>query len=272
MSNLWRPEEIKILEDNYLTKLHKELAAMLGGRSLTGVRSKLRKLNLLLSEDERLRRRVDCNRRWTAEMDNFLRANYVKFTMPQLAAILGCTPKAVKSRTGKLKITLPEEVRKQRTGYKKGNTPVNKGAKGIHLSPCTEFKKGHKPANTKYNGCITIRRNKKQGINYTYIRIAESKWRQLHQVIWEKANGKIPKGMILVFKDGDTSNCSLQNLLLVTRKEHLERNTKNRTSDGYIAARIFPQNKELREAIKQMPAILELQRLKTKLKRMAKNA
>ena len=40
-----------------------------------------------------------------------------------------------------------------------------------------------------------------------------------HYYIWEKTNGKIPKGYYLCFKDGNTLNCELENLYLVTPSE-----------------------------------------------------
>jgi hypothetical protein len=40
-----------------------------------------------------------------------------------------------------------------------------------------------------------------------------------HRAIWEKAHGKILKGRVIIFADGNKLNMSLDNLLLVTRSE-----------------------------------------------------
>lgn len=40
-----------------------------------------------------------------------------------------------------------------------------------------------------------------------------------HKMIWEQANGPIPENCVLVFLDGDKTNCSLKNLRLVTKQE-----------------------------------------------------
>ena len=67
--------------------------------------------------------------------------------------------------------------------------------------------------------------------NRIYIKISEVKgkhkshkayhenWQLKHYYIWEKANRKIPKGYYLCFKDGNTLNCELENLYLLTPSE-----------------------------------------------------
>ena len=104
-----------------------------------------------------------------------------------------------------------------RTGYfPKGHIPYNKGKRGPeygYLPTC--FKKGHTPAKQKPVGSTRINVD-----GYTEIKIAEpKKWRLLHQVVWEQANGPIPKGHAVIFGDGDKQNVKLNNLILVTRSE-----------------------------------------------------
>ena len=63
--------------------------------------------------------------------------------------------------------------------------------------------------------------------NRTYIEIKTAEpsvWKRKHTAIWEKANGKVPKGHIVIFADGNTRNFSLDNLLLITRRELLVMN------------------------------------------------
>ena len=45
-----------------------------------------------------------------------------------------------------------------------------------------------------------------------------------HRYIWEKAFGPIPKGHCVQFKDGDTTNCILDNLYLISRAKQVRRN------------------------------------------------
>jgi hypothetical protein len=44
-------------------------------------------------------------------------------------------------------------------------------------------------------------------------------WRHKHITIWEAANGKVPRGHVVIFADGDKSNFALDNLILVSRGE-----------------------------------------------------
>lgn len=44
-----------------------------------------------------------------------------------------------------------------------------------------------------------------------------TKWRRKHVVIWERANGKVPEGHVIMFKDGNPNNFDLDNLVCVPR-------------------------------------------------------
>lgn len=45
-------------------------------------------------------------------------------------------------------------------------------------------------------------------------------WKRKSDLIWESANGQIPDGCFLIFLDGNTENCELDNLYLVNRSVH----------------------------------------------------
>ena len=99
--------------------------------------------------------------------------------------------------------------------FKKGLIPVNKGKKGIRLSPETEFEKGHTPHNTLPVGTELIKAD-----GYIWVKVADpNKWRQKHRIIWEDANGEIPDKHIILFADGNRLNTELDNLRLVSRKK-----------------------------------------------------
>lgn len=111
--------------------------------------------------------------------------------------------------------------------YKKGREPENKGKPMNRelYDKCkpTMFKKGRIPHNTNYDG---HERQCKDG--YTEIRISPGKYVLKHRHIWEKSNGKIPIGYIVVFKDRNKENLSLENLQLISREENMHRNTIQR--------------------------------------------
>ena len=104
--------------------------------------------------------------------------------------------------------------------FKKGSIPANKGKKGLTGANKTSFAKGNVPPNTRKVGTISTRKDKNER-PYMHIKVAEpNKWQMLHVHIWETKHGKIPKGYCVIFKDKDTLNLSLSNLMLVSRAEH----------------------------------------------------
>jgi hypothetical protein len=103
----------------------------------------------------------------------------------------------------------------QPTQFKKGMTPWNKGKKGTGGWEPTQFKKGKMPWNYKPVGTERINTD-----GYVEIKIADPKtWKGKHIIIWEEANGPVPKGHVLIFADGNQQNVTVENLLLVSRRE-----------------------------------------------------
>jgi hypothetical protein len=106
--------------------------------------------------------------------------------------------------------------------YPKGNVPWNKGVKGLHQSPQTEFKKGHTTTNKLPVGSVTQRRDK-YGTVRAFRKVAEpNKWVPNAVWVWNQHRGEIPKGYVLHHDDGDALNDSIENLKLLTRAEHLK--------------------------------------------------
>ena len=56
---------------------------------------------------------------------------------------------------------------------------------------------------------------------YVKIKNAAGKWVNKHTFLYEQANGKVPKGYIVIFLDGSKDNFSLDNLAVVTKNEQL---------------------------------------------------
>jgi hypothetical protein len=117
------------------------------------------------------------------------------------------------------------------TQFQKGQAPPNKGqkmSKDLYQKVAhTMFKKGNKPMNTQPIGTIHQRKDT-GGKMYLYIKLADSKWEQLNRYTWEQHNGPIPKGMVVVYKDGNYLNNDINNLLMITKKENMARNTIQR--------------------------------------------
>lgn len=104
--------------------------------------------------------------------------------------------------------------------FEKGHIPPNKGRKGYHSLGSEKgwFQKGHDPANHKSVGSERIDTD-----GYTLIKTKEPNvYTPKHKVIWEEKNGKVPKGHVITFLDGDKGNITLENLALITMAESLE--------------------------------------------------
>lgn len=102
-----------------------------------------------------------------------------------------------------------------RTGcFEKGHIPhPDAHAKGPNK---TSFKKGQSPVNHRPVGSERISKD-----GYIEIKIAEPrKWALKHRIVWESKNGKIPKGHIVVFEDGNKLNLDLENLRLISRSDN----------------------------------------------------
>jgi hypothetical protein len=124
-----------------------------------------------------------------------------------------------------------------------GHTPFNKGkempTEVYEKVKATMFKPGNRPHNWKPDGSIVERKDTDlSGRVYLYYKIRDSKWILYHNKIWIDANGKIPNKHIIIFKDGNTRNCQLENLQCISMKENVIRNSIQR----------FPQ--EIQEVIK----------------------
>jgi hypothetical protein len=132
---------------------------------------------------------------------------------------------------GKKKLTLGQmrsflQYHKLRNGrdcrFRPGGVSHNKGKKG-YCSPGSEkgwFKPGRKTWNWKPAGTERINAD-----GYVEVRIRNpsgkpwKNWKPKHRLIWEKAHGRIPRGRAIIFADGDKSNITLGNLLMISRRE-----------------------------------------------------
>lgn len=113
--------------------------------------------------------------------------------------------------------------------YQRGHPPGTKGktleeiVKGdpekLARVRATQFKKGDRPVNEMPVGTIVVnsdgyklRKKQMEGTMW-------ERWEMLHRAVWTEHNGPIPEGMVVGFKDGNTLNCDLSNLMLLSKRE-----------------------------------------------------
>lgn len=114
------------------------------------------------------------------------------------------------------------------TRFKEGNIPHNKGvpmrSDVYEKVKHTMFKKGNKPHNTKPIGTISLRADN-SGKQYQYIKIADSHWELYHRYIYEQHYGPIPKGQVVIFKDKNQNNLSIDNLSCISKENNMNNNS-----------------------------------------------
>lgn len=115
-------------------------------------------------------------------------------------------------------------IQSGRTGcFEKGHASWNKGVKGYMGANVTSFKKGHLPEGTRPVGDERI--CSKDGYVLVKVREADSnvpgrktRWKPKHVDVWEKVHGSVPKNHIIIFLDGDKTNCDdINNLTMISR-------------------------------------------------------
>jgi hypothetical protein len=116
--------------------------------------------------------------------------------------------------------------------FQLGHIPHNKGVKGF----CTPGLKRsqYKPGNIPTT-CKPIGAKRKNGYGYVEVKIAHPNvWKSKHTAIWEKVNGPVPKGKIIIFADGNKRNLHLENLLMVSKRELIVMNRNGLIYDNGV--------------------------------------
>lgn len=189
--------------------------------------------------------------------DAVIRDNYIIKSWKEVGEMLGRTSNSVRKRA--------ELMGLKRT--KKQLRAIMRRTAGH-----TRFMPGQQPNNTRHNGAISDRTDT-NGNTYRYIRISPNNWQMLHVVNWEKANGPVPEGKILVCKNGKQLDCRAANWEPIDRATNLSRNNHGRDQleDGYIVSLLTRNNRDLRPLIAAQPELIELKRNQLKLERAIKN-
>lgn len=189
---------------------------------------------------------------WTPERLQSLRNLYPDYTADVVARVIGCSPASVwakANREGLGKSTaflasqqsgriqrgkqLPSIVTNQ---FKPGQTSWNKGThyKAGGRSAETRFKKGamsgaaqhnYKPIGTlRINADGHLERKTTDDPNLMPTR----RWTPVYRLVWEAANGPIPKGHMVVFKPGQRTaveaDITTDRLECITKAENARRN------------------------------------------------
>lgn len=172
-------------------------------------------------------------KKWTDEEKRIVREMYPDHLASEIAAMIGKTVSGVQQMAHSMGVRASKE-RVAETGrrtacnpnsiaarFGKGHIPGNKGKKMdpeiYEMIRHTMFAKGHVPTNHKPVGSERVSVDR-----YVEVKVAEpNKWRLKHRVVWEEANGPIPAGCNVQFRNGNTQDVRLENLFLISRAEQM---------------------------------------------------
>lgn len=193
------------------------------------------------------------------EQKKYIADNYLKIPIKRIAINIGRSHCFVVGEMKRQNLVVPKwlaEKRKKEYCFQKGHKPFNKGLRqcefmnpeSIERTKKTRYKKGNEPHNTKFDYCIS-KRHDTSGIEYFYIRIQKAEWIPLQRYVWEQHNGKIPNGYNVQFKDNDQSNCDIENLYLVSRKEQAIHNKNGGSKLPYELKKTITNLNKLKSVI-----------------------
>ena len=224
MKRFWTEERDALLRRLYPDHHLGSLAARIGTTE-KAIRSRAKIL--------KLRRKVNIKHPWTERQVSYLKKHYADTDISILiekthhdqrsiwnkAKALGLRKSYEwKAENGRMHSQHPKAIA---TRFKKGQEPANKGkrieefmtAEGIASSSRTRFKKGQQPHNARPIGSEVLHAD-----GYVYIKTAKGcVLKQRH--VWEQANGPIPDGHLIAFRDGNRQNCRLDNLYIISRED-----------------------------------------------------
>lgn len=194
---------------------------------------------------------------WTADECDFLRQHYPHMPTSKLAAEMGRTVEAtyrIASKLGLHKtpefLASPESGRLKpgqsrpgmvATQFRPGNVPSNKGLRRPGYAPGrmgqTQYRAGNRSGVAARNwhpigtiladtdGYLRIKtREAVHGQEATGFGNTQV-WPLLHRHIWSQHHGPIPAKHIVTLKDGDRSNCAIENLELISMADNARRNS-----------------------------------------------
>lgn len=209
---------------------------------------------------------------WTTQEDDIMCEKYPHIQTNDLCKLLNRPYSSVSNRAYFLGIKKSEAFLKSDLSgrltklsesgkvyrYQKGHTPFNKGkpmpSEVYEKVKHTMFKKGQTSLNALPIGNEVNRFDKRTGKSYVMIKIESSlKLVYKHTYVWQQHYGKVAKGYNIVFKDGNSMNCIIENLECISNAELMARNTIHRYPEELKSTIkiISKLNKRIKEHEKQ---------------------
>lgn len=182
--------------------------------------------------------------RWTPILAELFDKLYPDTKTADLAELLGCTEQQCYARAqrrglGKSEAFFASPASGRTDGergsgarFVKGQTSWNKGKKCPHQVSASSFKPGNVPVTTMPLGSHRVN----QG--FVEVKLSDTpgpytnRWKPVHRLVWERANGPVPDGHVIAFKPGtkthDPERITLEILECISLAENCRRNSFHR--------------------------------------------
>jgi hypothetical protein len=232
------PEQIEFVKQNYLLISGKDMDKKFGVS--VGVSGRIiKKLGLKVPKEAinkfKTEKRIG-KTSFSKEETKFIEENYMTMPIKQIGKTLNRSYSGVVSRMNQLGLKVPKELaekRKKDGMFRKGQVPINKGkkqseymsAEAIERTKSSRFTKGQLPPNTLPEGTEVIRRNRNKGDYYMIKVPGKTSLIYKHIWLWEQQNGKVPKGYNVVFINGNSLDCRIENLECISNEDLMKRNS-----------------------------------------------
>lgn len=163
---------------------------------------------------------------WPDDVVTFVAEAYRRMPLDQLPAAIEAEFGIVRTLNQVRALTRNRRIRSGRTGrFEPGQRPWNTDTKGVMRPNSGTFKAGRKPEEAaNYLPIGTVRRSKD---GYWVRKVTDDgpyparRWVGVHRLVWEEHHGPIPDGHKVIYIDGDYDNVSIDNLALVSNREHV---------------------------------------------------
>lgn len=254
MKRVWNEEKDNLLRRHYPKRDLDWLAKRIGV-SKVALKSRAQILGI--------QRKVHKREPWTDRQLAYLRKHYADMRAEDIAKKVRHTIGSVWRTASKLGLKKSPEFLAQwghlvastegakANQFAKGHVSHNKGKsieefmseEGIKRSSRTRFKAGHRPHNQRDIGTECVHSD-----GYVYLRI-ESGCVLKHRYVWEQANGEVPEGYVVAFRDGNRQNCDISNLYLLSREDNARRRVSEETPEARrerVAKAQITRNKSIR--------------------------
>lgn len=182
---------------------------------------------------------------WTDAQRQSLCRLYPELTDESVALGIGCTVSQVRGEAKRLGLKKSQQYFAQQhahlasvgepSRFRRGAVPVNKGKRSPGLAigrmGDTQFKKGSRTGRANENwkpvGTVVLRSD-----GYLWRKINDDlpfykRWKEVHRIVWETANGPVPKGYCVAFKGERPSvaeEVTLDRLELINLADNARRN------------------------------------------------